>query len=39
VLLKVERCTVRDFYEIEAAKSGWSARQLERQINSPENAP
>ena len=34
VLLKVERRTVRDFYEIEAVKSGWSARQLERQINS-----
>jgi predicted nuclease of restriction endonuclease-like (RecB) superfamily len=33
-LLKVERRDVRDFYEIEAARSGWSARQLERQINS-----
>lgn len=33
-LLKVERREVRDFYEIEASRSGWSARQLERQINS-----
>ena len=33
-LLKVERRDVRDFYEIEAGRSGWSARQLERQINS-----
>lgn len=33
-LLKVERRVVRDFYEIEASRCGWSARQLERQINS-----
>ncbi|MEI2782463.1 MAG: PDDEXK nuclease domain-containing protein [Candidatus Competibacter sp.] len=33
-LLKVERREARDFYEIEAIRSGWSARQLERQINS-----
>lgn len=33
-LLKVDRREVRDFYEIEASRSGWSARQLERQINS-----
>lgn len=33
-LLKVEHQTVRNFYEIEAVKNGWSARQLERQINS-----
>lgn len=33
-LLKVTRQPVRDFYEIEAVQSGWSARQLERQINS-----
>ena len=33
-LLKEDRRTVRDFYEIEAARNGWSARQLERQINS-----
>lgn len=33
-LLKVERRDVRDFYKIEAVRSGWSARQLERQINS-----
>lgn len=33
-LLKVQRRKVRDFYEIEAIKNGWSARALERQINS-----
>lgn len=33
-LLKVGRREARDFYEIEAINSGWSARQLERQINS-----
>ncbi len=33
-LLKVERREVRDFYEIEAIKNSWSARALERQINS-----
>lgn len=34
MLLKVTRQPVRDFYEIEAVQSGWSARQLERQVNS-----
>lgn len=33
-LLKVDRQEARDFYEIEAVKDGWSARQLERQIGS-----
>lgn len=33
-LLKVDRRDARDFYEIEAIRNGWSARQLERQINS-----
>ena len=33
-LLKVDRPPARQFYEIEAIKNGWSARQLERQINS-----
>lgn len=33
-LLKVSRSDVRAFYEIEAVRHGWSARQLERQINS-----
>jgi predicted nuclease of restriction endonuclease-like (RecB) superfamily len=33
-LLKISRKAVRDFYEIESIRSGWSARQLERQINS-----
>jgi predicted nuclease of restriction endonuclease-like (RecB) superfamily len=33
-LLKVERRAARDFYEIEAVRAGWSARQLERQIHS-----
>ena len=34
-LLKVERNDVRNFHKIEAVKNGWSARQLEPQINSP----
>lgn len=33
-LQKEARKTVRDFYEIEAVRNGWSARQLERQMNS-----
>lgn len=33
-LLKEERRAVRDFYEIESTRNGWSARQLERQMNS-----
>ncbi len=33
-LIKVERRAARDFYEIESLRSGWSARQLERQIAS-----
>ena len=33
-LLKVDRPPARQFYEIEAIRNGWSARQLERQINS-----
>jgi predicted nuclease of restriction endonuclease-like (RecB) superfamily len=33
-LLKVKRTDARAFYEIEAVKNAWSARQLERQINS-----
>jgi len=33
-LLKVRRAEGRAFYEIEAVKGAWSARQLERQINS-----
>lgn len=33
-LLKVDRQEARDFYEIEAVHNRWSARQLERQINS-----
>lgn len=34
ILLKVERQEARQFYEIETIRSGWAARQLERQINS-----
>ena len=34
VLLKVSRPEVRAFYEIEAAKEGWSTRELERQVSS-----
>ena len=33
-LLKEERRAVRDFYEIESVRNGWSARQLERQMAS-----
>jgi predicted nuclease of restriction endonuclease-like (RecB) superfamily len=33
-LLRVEAPEVRSFYEIEAIKNNWSARELERQINS-----
>jgi predicted nuclease of restriction endonuclease-like (RecB) superfamily len=33
-LLKVKSVDVRNFYEIESVRNGWSARQLERQINS-----
>lgn len=34
MLLKVENATAREFYLDECAKSNWSTRQLERQINS-----
>lgn len=33
-LLRVGRAEARTFYEIEAANNNWSARELERQINS-----
>lgn len=33
-LLRVDRIEARAFYEIEAVKNNWSARELERQINS-----
>ena len=33
-MLRVDHREARDFYEIEAVRNGWSARQLERQINS-----
>ncbi len=33
-LIKVKRIEARNFYEIESIKNGWSARQLERQIDS-----
>ena len=33
-LLRVDKAQVRSFYEIEAIKNNWSARELERQINS-----
>jgi predicted nuclease of restriction endonuclease-like (RecB) superfamily len=33
-LLRVEKTQARAFYEIEAIKDAWSARELERQINS-----
>jgi predicted nuclease of restriction endonuclease-like (RecB) superfamily len=33
-LLRVDKAEARAFYEIEALKNNWSARELERQINS-----
>ena len=33
-LLRVDRAEARGFYEIEAVRNSWSARELERQINS-----
>lgn len=33
-LLRVDRIEIRAFYEIEALKNSWSARESERQINS-----
>lgn len=33
-LLRVQKSDARAFYEIEAIKNNWSARELERQINS-----
>ena len=33
-LVRVESLEARSFYEIEAVKNNWSARELERQINS-----
>jgi predicted nuclease of restriction endonuclease-like (RecB) superfamily len=33
-LLRVNKTESRSFYEIEAIKNGWSARELERQIHS-----
>ncbi|MBP7142518.1 MAG: DUF1016 family protein [Opitutaceae bacterium] len=33
-LMRVDRPDVRAFYEIEAVRQNWSARELERQINS-----
>jgi predicted nuclease of restriction endonuclease-like (RecB) superfamily len=33
-LLRVDKSDVRSFYEIEAIQNNWSARELERQMNS-----
>jgi predicted nuclease of restriction endonuclease-like (RecB) superfamily len=33
-LLRVDKAEARAFYEIEAVKNNWAARELERQINS-----
>ena len=33
-LLRVDKAEARSFYEIEAIKNNWAARELERQINS-----
>jgi predicted nuclease of restriction endonuclease-like (RecB) superfamily len=32
--LRVDKAEIRAFYEIEVLKNNWSARELERQINS-----
>lgn len=34
ILLRVNRAEARGFYEVEAAANGWSAREMERQINT-----
>jgi predicted nuclease of restriction endonuclease-like (RecB) superfamily len=34
ILLRVEKAEARAFYEIEATQNNWSARELERQVNS-----
>lgn len=34
ILLRVPNDQARSFYEIEAAREGWSVRELERQIGS-----
>lgn len=34
LLTKIDSPHVRAFYEVEAARNGWSARELERQISS-----
>jgi predicted nuclease of restriction endonuclease-like (RecB) superfamily len=34
MLMKVEKLEARSFYEIDTLKNNWSARELERQINS-----
>ena len=34
MLLRVEKPAARSFYEIEALQNNWSARELERQVNS-----
>jgi len=34
LLLRVDKAEARAFYEIEAIKNNWAARELERQINS-----
>jgi len=33
-LMKIDQASARAFYEIEAAREGWSTRQLERQVAS-----
>lgn len=34
LLMRVEGLGARAFYEIEAAREGWSTRELERQIGA-----
>jgi len=33
-LMRITRQEARNFYELEASRSHWSARELERQVNS-----
>lgn len=34
MLIQIDDATKREYYELEAAKNGWSGREMERQINS-----
>lgn len=34
LLIQIEDASKREYYELEAAKNGWTGREMERQINS-----